>query len=362
MRISLFIFLLLILTPLSSSAAPGSIQVSSVERAPFVIKRGTGYIGYSVELWDAIAKEIGVNYEMQLHESSPKMLDAVKNKQADIAIANITITSEREKYLDFSHPIFFSGLQIMLAKSHPSGFADSVSAILNSGVIQVIGAALLILLLVAHLIWFFELGDDKDFHDSYVHGIWDALWWAMVTVTTVGYGDQVPRTIMGRLLALLWMFFSLFLLSILVAQISSSIINASIDGSIQNPEDLAGHSVATIADSTSAHYLEKIGAKVVAFEKVNDMFLSLERHQVDAVVFDAPVLSYYAAHFGSEQVKLVGRIFKPEQLGIALQVDSPYRDSINRALLKLFEDGVVQKIYNDWFNKEKLTISQNRAM
>lgn len=358
MKVAIIVLLLLSLFPLTASAAPGSIQVASVERAPFVIKRGTGYIGYSVELWDAIAKEMGVNYEMQVHDTFPEMLDAVKNKNADIAIANVTITSEREKYLDFSHPIFFSGLQIMLAKSRPSGFAESVSAIMNSGVVQIIGAALLILLLVAHLIWFFELGDDTDFNDKYIHGIWDALWWAMVTVTTVGYGDQVPRTIMGRLLALVWMFFSLFLLSILVAQISSSIINSSIDGQIETPEDLVGHSVATIEGSTSASYLEKIGVDVVGFELTKDMFKALEAHQVDAVVFDAPVLSYYAAHFGSAQVKLVGRVFKPEQLGIALQVDSPYRDPINRVLLKLFEEGVVQKIYDDWFSKEKMDLVQ----
>lgn len=355
MKNTIILLLLLTFFPLVSNAAPDTpLKVASVERAPFVIKRGTGYIGYSIELWDAIAKEIGVNYEMQLHDTFPEMLNSVKNKQADIAIANVTITSKRERYLDFSHPIFFSGLQIMLAKSHPSGFSESITAIMNSGVLQIIGAALLILLLVAHLIWFFELGDDKDFHDSYVHGIWDALWWAMVTVTTVGYGDQVPRTIMGRILALIWMFFSLFLLSVLVAQISSSIINSSVNSEIENPEDLIGHSVATIADSTSSHYLEKIGVATITFQTTKEMFKALESHDVDAVVFDAPVLSYYAAHFGSEQVKLVGRVFKPEQLGIALQVDSIYRDQINRALLKLFEEGVVQQIYDDWFSKEKM--------
>ena len=34
-----------------------------------------------------------------------------------------------------------------------------------------------------------------------IHTIWDALWWSLVTVSTVGYGDIVPHTWMGRLIA-----------------------------------------------------------------------------------------------------------------------------------------------------------------
>ena len=334
-----------------SHAESNVIKVATMERPPFVIKRGTGHIGYSIELWDAIANELGMKYELQVYDTFPEMLDSVKNKDNEIAIANITITSEREKLFDFSHPIFLSGLQIMLSKNRPSGFTDTLSAILKSGILKVIGGVLLTLLVVAHLIWIFEWGDDKDFDDSYAKGIWDSLWWAMVTVTTVGYGDQVPRTILGRILALIWMFFSLFLLSVLVAQISSSIMNATFDGSISGPEDLAGHKVATISGSTSETYLNKTGAYVIGFESTDKMFAALKSNRADAVVFDAPILSYFAANDADNMVKLVGRVFKPEQLGIALQVDSPYRDQINRAFLKLSEEGKVQIIYDDWFSK-----------
>jgi ABC-type amino acid transport substrate-binding protein len=348
---SILALLLLLFTLLPVQADPTVINVATVERPPFVMKRGTGHIGYSIELWDAIAKELKVNYDLRVYETFPDMLNSVKNKENDLAVANITITSERERHFDFSHPIFLSGLQIMLSKNRPSGFMGTLNAILKSGILKVLGGALLILLLVAHLIWIFEWGDDKDFDDGYVKGIWDSLWWAVVTVTTVGYGDQVPRTVLGRLLALIWMLFSLFLLSVLVAQISSSIINATFDGSIAGPEDLAGHRVATISDSTSDAYLNKIGASVVGFKSTDAMFKALKLNRTDAVVFDAPVLSYFAAHDTDNIVKLVGRVFKPEHLGIALQVDSPYRDQINRALLKLSEDGKVQQIYDDWFSK-----------
>lgn len=344
--------LCLLFIPTSIQANTTTITVATVERPPFVMKRGTGYIGYSIELWDKIAEELDFDYEVKLYDTFPDMLKSVKEKQTDIAIANITVTSEREQYLDFSHPIFFSGLQILLSKSQPSGFTDTAKAILNSGILQFVGVALLILLVVAHLIWFFEWGDDRDFNDSYSKGIWDSLWWAVVTVTTVGYGDQVPRTVKGRILALFWMLFSLFLMSVIIAQVSSSIINATFDGSISGPEDLRGHRVATIAGSTSEKYLNKMGISVSGYESIEDMLDALRNDHAGAIVFDAPVLAYQQAHDSSNDFKLVGRIFKPEQLSIALQADSPHRDPINRALLKLSEEGVVQKIYADWFSKD----------
>ncbi len=343
--------LLLLFVPAQAQATT-KITVATVERPPFVMKRGTGYIGYSIELWDQIAQELGIDYEVNLYDTFPEMLNSVKDKQTDLAIANITVTSEREQYLDFSHPIFFSGLQILLSKSQPSGFFDTAKAILNSGILKLIGVSLLILLVVAHLIWFFEWGDDRDFDDSYSKGIWDSLWWAMVTVTTVGYGDQVPRTVKGRILALFWMVFSLFLMSVIIAQVSSSIINSTFDGSISGPEDLKEQHVATITGSTSEKYLNKLGISVSGFDSIENMLDALRNNRADAVVFDAPVLAYQQAHDNSNDFKLVGRIFKPEQLSIALQADSPHRDPINQALLKLSEEGVVQKIYADWFSKD----------
>jgi polar amino acid transport system substrate-binding protein len=46
------------------------------------------------------------------------MISSVENKKSDLAIANITITSDREKKMDFSQPIFDSGLQLITSKKN----------------------------------------------------------------------------------------------------------------------------------------------------------------------------------------------------------------------------------------------------
>ncbi len=60
------------------------------------------------------------------------------------------------------------------------------------------------------------------------HSFLDGLWWALVTVSTVGYGDIAPQTLLGRLLAVVLMLSGLGLLSTLAAAISAYFIGEDV--------------------------------------------------------------------------------------------------------------------------------------
>ncbi len=51
--------------------------------------------------------------------------------------------------------------------------------------------------------------------------LWDSVWWAVVTIFTVGYGDKTPLTVGGRLIAMLVMVAGIYLVSLITATISS---------------------------------------------------------------------------------------------------------------------------------------------
>jgi voltage-gated potassium channel len=63
-----------------------------------------------------------------------------------------------------------------------------------------------------------DQGDFKSF--------WDGIWWAVVTVTTVGYGDLYPHTVAGRLVAMLLMLVGIGFIAVLTASIASMFVKS----------------------------------------------------------------------------------------------------------------------------------------
>ncbi|MDP6934051.1 MAG: transporter substrate-binding domain-containing protein, partial [Myxococcota bacterium] len=253
--------------------------------------------------------------------------------------------------VDFTHSFYESGLQIMvLSEAEESSGWSVIGALFSEGFVMVLGVFGLVLLLCGHAVWFFERKrEDSDFRPEYVPGVWDGFWWAAVTVTTVGYGDKAPKGNMGRIIGLVWMFISLFIISYFTASVTTSLTLDGLRGGIQGPADLPGAKITTPQETTAANYLKASGAHVVVCEVIDDCYARLATRDVAAVVFDAPVMQYYAANHPQQMFMTVGPIFQLESYGIAVQSGSHLREDINKALLAMREDGTYQEIQEAWF-------------
>jgi len=67
------------------------------------------------------------------------------------------------------------------------------------------------------------------FNSNEFESVWDGVWWAVVTVTTVGYGDLYPSDVEGRLIGIVVMFVGIGFLSVLTATIASRFVKEDVD-------------------------------------------------------------------------------------------------------------------------------------
>ncbi len=335
-----------------------TLQIATKPLAPFVIYdvETRNYTGFSIELWKMIAAEANIEYELYGVNTLAKLLDEVERGAADAATAGIGITEQRESTLNFSHAYFESGLQIMITTQNRGLWGDSLlditRTIFSPQLLRVMGFLLISLLIAAHIIWFSERYVNEDFAETYWPGIWEAFWWSAVTATTVGYGDKTPKTIPGRIVGLIWMFSGLFILASFTASIATTFAVNEVVAHIAGPDDLSGKRVATIERSTAEDYLNQQGIRPVLFQHEDDAYAALVSEEVDAVVYDAPVLQHYVALDGGETVKLAGVVFQEQQYGVALSQNPLLREEINLALLHLIESGEYAMLYQEWFGDE----------
>lgn len=66
-------------------------------------------------------------------------------------------------------------------------------------------------------------GSEQGHDDSTIDSLGEALWWSIVTATTVGYGDNVPVTTQGRIAAVLLMLLGITIFSVLTAHVAAQI-------------------------------------------------------------------------------------------------------------------------------------------
>ncbi|HSI61829.1 MAG TPA: transporter substrate-binding domain-containing protein, partial [Candidatus Saccharimonadia bacterium] len=110
---------------LSLPAHAEKIRVVTRDIEPFSFELEGRRVGYAMELWDQVAREAGLEYEVKTVATAQEMIDALQNKTADAGVGALSVTSKREEIIDFSQPFYESGLQVLVAGGGGS-FGDTV--------------------------------------------------------------------------------------------------------------------------------------------------------------------------------------------------------------------------------------------
>ena len=324
------------------------LTIATVTRAPFSIETENGHGGFSNDLMDAAAAEIGLPVRYVRYDTFGGMLDAVQNGDADAAIANISITAERERLMDFTQPIFDGGVQVML-QPETGRSLGILSVILTRDIGILVLTALVLLLGGGMLMYVFERRHQPYFDLAPKDAVFPAFWWALNLVVNGGFEERMPRSRPGRVFGVFLVIGSLFIVSIFVAQITAVLTVNAIQDTVDDLSDLDGRSVGTIAGSTTADFLNDRGISHQTYAGLDDLIEKFEDQTIEAVVFDGPILAYYVQTKGQGKARLLDRVYRRESYGMVFSSGSPYREAVDQAFLRLDEDGTYRNLTIKWF-------------
>lgn len=344
-----FFLLLVLCLPAPVRGQEDTLRVGLAGSAPFVIRDGQHYSGISVDVWDAIASDAGIPYRPVPVKNISEALDMLTADELDLVAGPVSITSERAESVRFTQPYFLTGL-VIASRSEGLGIWKRIKPFFSLSFFVAVCVFLLILAIVGTLIWLSERKVSPDqFPPDPLHGIGNGLWLALVTMTTVGYGDKAPKTLMGRIISGLWMIITLVMATSLVAGIASTLTVSSLSTSeIRGAEDLKRKRVGVLKGSPAEDFVSEYQGIPVTVDNLGAAFDALEAGRVKAVVYDKPQIQHYLRENPDRDYELSQSEYMPQGYGLALAQDSPLITRLNVALLRLDEDGRIRQIEQEW--------------
>jgi len=204
--------------------------------------------GLSADLWRRAAESLGRKYHLVPVTQMEEILKGLEQKDYDAAIGAITITPARLARVDFSYPAHRSGVAVAVRENTgPMAALTSYGSVLGE-LTPLVALTFALLIVMGVAMWLAERPMRPHGHESVVDTLRDGIYWAVVTMTTVGYGDKTPKTTAGRVIAVVWMLASVALVSILSTSIVSRMTAERVVGGLRLTEaDLAGKRLAAVA-------------------------------------------------------------------------------------------------------------------
>jgi len=201
--------------------------------------------------------------------------------------------------------------------------------------------ALLSAVIFAALVWLAERFSNDDFPKSFTRGISSAIWFCIVSMTTVGYGDIVVKTPIGRYIALHWLIFGVLLTSVFTATLTNAV--SGIDD-----VTIFGKTVAAMENS----FEEKIAkqdyhAQVIPAKSYEEVFALVRAGEAYAGVMIENVTAWYQNEMSvtnEHDVPLAVIKTLPANIYISMMVGRNVTDEVKKLFRCMFH--LKEEIYH----------------
>jgi polar amino acid transport system substrate-binding protein len=331
------------------------LRVAVYDLAPYGSVDAEGlFSGISVDLWRRVAEDLHLNYRFASVPQMDYVLVGLENGRFDAAIGAIAITPERLERVDFSYPAHRSGFAVAFQSR-----TGPIAAVVSYGLtvrqhVSLIAVALALPLLTGAVMWSFERRRRAaaDSADSSVTSLLDGIYWAIVTMTTVGYGDKTPKTGAGRFIAVLWMMASLVVISLVSTILVSNMTVARLEsGPLAHDSDLAGKRLAAVASSSGAEYLDSQHLPYTKYANLQEALKSLASDRSDAVVNSVGALQCMISTQFYGVIPMPSGLLAPAYMAFALPRNSALKKPLDRAMVRVTASPDWRSLDDSYFDR-----------
>ncbi|XP_071115475.1 glutamate receptor ionotropic, kainate 2-like isoform X1 [Haliotis cracherodii] len=370
-----------------SSLKNTTLEVVAVVEAPYVmeVKHVDGtitYEGFCVDLLDEISKRRQFNYSIRVVSTYGKLKNGewsgivreLIDRKADLGLGGMSITHGREQVIDFTKPFITLGITILYKKPTPK--APQLFSFLSPLSVEVWVYMIAAYLCVSFMLFVIArfspyewcnphpCNPDADVVENQFT-ILNSLWFTIGSLMQQGC-EIAPRAISTRLVAGMWWFFTLIMISSYTANLAAFLTVERMISPIESAEDLVKQTVikyGTLEGGSTMAFFQN--SKIETFKRMWN-FMNTSEDNVfvkDGAEGVNRVLAGGYAYLGEStsveyniqrncELMQVGGLLDSKGYGIATPPESPFRDSITETILKLQEEQFIHTIHDRWW-KEK---------
>lgn len=282
----------------------------------------------------------------------------------DAAIGDIAITTNRTKMVDFTQPFIESGLVVVAPVKQQNSNAWAFLRPFTPRMWCVTGVFFLI---VGTVIWILEHRLNDDFRGPPSKQIVTVIWFSFSTLFTAQRENTVST--FGRIVLLIWLFVVLIINSSYTASLTSILtvqkLFSPITGieSLVNTKEPIGYQLGSFARNYLIQELRIDESRLVPLNLPEDYAKALKdgpsNGGVAAVVDERAYMELFLST--RCQFSILGQEFTKNGWGFAFPRDSPLAVDMSTAILKLSENGELQRIHDKWLSGIACT-SQNTKL
>lgn len=325
-------------TATSNPALQKELVIGTKQAPPFAMKDSDGnWSGISIDLWRRVADGLHLRYRIVEEPNVQGLIDGVAAGKYDAAVAALTVTAARESAVDFTQPFYVTGLGIAVPAGGEASWAPVIHTLTSFGFAQAVAALVGLALAVGFVIWLFERHHNEHFGGGFAKGLSSGVWWSTVAMTQRYTGNVGPRTLPGRLVAILWMVGSIIAIAIFTASVTSSLTVRHLQGKVHEVSDLASARVGAVAGTSTEGTLSMMRIAYRKYDTPDDGLKALRAHALDAFVYDKPLLSWIIRQQYSSSIELIDTTFETQEYAFALPGNSPLEKPLNVAILGAIE-------------------------